>query len=171
MLNEEYLFHGTRRTNPLAIASSSRGFDMDGSAECFYSRGVYFAHRSCYSHHYAFRSKDLEGTIPAAEGSFFHLLIVSVLRGSIKKQLDPWSREWRHLPGAVRMALGDDFDSVEGGPHRPLLAGPGTDDSLICVVYKSSQAMAEFVVTYKVLSELCCVDVPRDAEIMKKNRP
>ena len=155
LLNEDYFVHGTRSTNHLELARSGQGFDMDGRPDCFYSRGIYFAHRSRYSHHYAFRSSDLEGTIPAADGPFFHLLIVSVLRGAIKKQPAPWSKEDRQRPGAGRLALGDDFDSVEGGPHRPLHAGPGEDDSLMCVVYKSSQAMAEFAVTYKVLTVLC----------------
>jgi hypothetical protein len=144
------------------MAKSSRGFDMDGRAECFYSRGVYFAHRSRYSHHYAFRSIDLAGAIPAADGPFYHLLIVGVLRGVIKKQPKPWSEEEKQRPGAWRLKLGDDFDSVEGGPHMPRHAGPGEDDSLVCVVYKSSQAMAEFVVTYKVLSEACGVHVLRN---------
>ncbi len=95
----------------------------------------------------------MEGSIPAANGPFFHLLIASVLRGNIKVQPEPWSKDERERPGAGRLALGDDFDSVEGGPHRPFHAGPGEDDSLVCVVYKSSQAMAEFVVTYKVPSK------------------
>jgi hypothetical protein len=154
LLNEDYLIHGTKNTNPLEVVKSSHGFDMDGRAECFYSRGVYFALRSRYSHHYAYRSSDLEGTLPAADGPFYHLLLVSVLRGAMKKQPDPWSKEERQRPGAGRLALGDEFDSVEGGPHRPSHAGPGEDDSLVCVVYKSSQAMAEFVVTYKVRSEV-----------------
>jgi hypothetical protein len=154
LLNEDYFVHGTRGTNPLEVAKSRLGFDMDGRADCFYSRGVYFAHRPRYSHHYAFRSNDLEGSIPAADGPFFHLLIVHVLRGATKKQPDPWPEEERQRPGAGRLALGDDFDSVEGGPHRPRHAGAGEDDSLVCVVYKSSQAMAEFMATYKVLKAL-----------------
>jgi hypothetical protein len=170
LLNEDYFIHGTKHTNALEVAKSSQGFDMDGRVECFYSRGVYFAHRSRYSHHYAFRSSDLDGNFPAANGPFFHLLIVSVLRGAIKKQPDPWSKNERQRPGAWRLALGDDFDSVEGGPHMPLFAGPGEDDSLMCVVYKSSQAMAEFVVTYKVLSDIYSGCIYRqDAEIILTN--
>ena len=151
-LNEDYFFHGTRSTNPFELAKSSLGFDMDGRLECFYSRGIYFAHRSRYSHNYAFRSIDLEGTVPAVDGPYFHLLVASVLRGGIKQRPKEWPKYERQKPGAGRLALGDDFDSVEGGPHRPFLAGPGEDDSPMCVVYRSSQAMAEFVVTYKVLS-------------------
>ncbi len=115
---------------------------MDGRADCFYSRGVYFAHRSRYSHRYAFRSSDLEGAVPSADGP---------------KQPAPWRKEERLRSGAGRIALGDAFDSVEGGPHRPSRAGAGEDDSLVCVVYKSSQAMAEFVVTYKVACALFSV--------------
>ena len=37
---------------------------------------------------------------------------------------------------------------MEGGPHQPLTAGPGTDDSIIYVVYHPSQCLPEFIVTY-----------------------
>ncbi len=75
-----------KSTSPHKLAKGSLGFDMDGQADCFYLRGIYFAHRSCYSHHYAFCSSDLEGTFPAAYGPFFHLGIRSVLCCAIKKQ-------------------------------------------------------------------------------------
>jgi hypothetical protein len=44
--------------------------------------------------------------------------------------------------------LGQEFDSVEGGPHQPLHAGPGTDDSIMYVVYHPSQCLPEYIVTY-----------------------
>ena len=56
--------------------------------------------------------------------------------------------------GAVKEKLGQEFDSVEGGPHRPILSGPhaagarGSDDSLIYVTYHPSQCLPEFIVTY-----------------------
>jgi hypothetical protein len=33
-------------------------------------------------------------------------------------------------------------------PHQPLQAGPGTDDSIIYVVYQPIQCLPEFIVTY-----------------------
>ena len=41
------------------------------------------------------------------------------------------------------------YDSVRAGPHRPFLSGPGTNDSIIYVVYKTEQVFPEYVVTYK----------------------
>ena len=146
--------HGTRKTNPIEVAKARKGFITDGRPECFYSRGVYFAHTARYSHHFAYRSKDLEGAVPAEDGPFHHLIIASVLRGAIKRQRDPWSMAERSKPGAGRLALGDGFDSLEGGPHRPSCSGPGKDDSLMCVVYESSQALAEFIVTYTVCRDM-----------------
>jgi hypothetical protein len=34
---------------------------------------------------------------------------------------------------------------VEGGPHQPLMAGPGADDSTIYVVYDPGQCLPDFV--------------------------
>ena len=41
------------------------------------------------------------------------------------------------------------YDSVRAGPHRPFRSGPGTNDSIIYVVYKTEQVFPEYVVTYK----------------------
>jgi len=139
------------------LAKSSTGFDMDGRLDCFYSRGIYFAHKSRYSHHYAFSFHGPGGHTPRCGRTLYPSPRHVCAARRHKKQPKEWPKYERQKPGAGRLALGDDYDSVEGGPHRPLLAGPGEDDSLICVVYKSSQAMAEFVVTYKVLSELACL--------------
>jgi hypothetical protein len=42
------------------------------------------------------------------------------------------------------------YDSVKGGPHRPDLAGPGTNDSTMYVVYKNEQVYPQYLLTY------CC---------------
>jgi hypothetical protein len=67
-----------------------------------------------------------------------------VLRGNPLKTSDVW----RGTFADVQEKLGQEFDSVEGGPHRPLQAGPGTDDSIIYVVYEPSLCLPEFIVTY-----------------------
>ena len=150
-INEAYMLHGTRGNSPLRLARSADGFDLDGNPANFYSRAVYFAARSCYSDAaYAHLTADVEGERPDPCGPYRHLIVALVLRGAAKKEPAPWPEEERALPGAARRRLGDDYDSVEGGPHRPLRAGAGADDSVVCAVYKSSQAMAEYVVTYKV---------------------
>jgi len=149
-INEAYMLHGTKGNSPFRLAGSADGFDLDGDPGGFYSRAVYFAARSCYSHAYAHRTADAAGERPDASGPYRHLIVAQVLRGAAKTEPVPWPEAERAQPGAARRRLGDEYDSVEGGPHRPQRAGPGADGSLVCAVYKSSQAMAEYVVTYKV---------------------
>ena len=144
------MLHGTKGNSPFRLARGSDGFDLDGRADCLYSRAVYFAARSCYSHAYAHRTADVDAERPDASGPFHHLIVALVLRGAMKREPAPWPEAERAQPGAARRRLGDEYDSVEGGPHRPRHVGPGADDSLMCAVYKSSQAMAEYVVTYAV---------------------
>ena len=58
--------------------------------------------------------------------------------------------------GSVQERLSEDYDSVEGGPHRPMLSGRGgADDSLIYVVYHPSQCLPKFIVTYTKKGEGC----------------
>ena len=61
----------------------------------------------------------------------------------------PTAAAWAKVLERLRRQLGEDYDSVEGGPHRPLQAGPGADDSIIYVVYHPSQCLPEFIVTYR----------------------
>jgi len=54
----------------------------------------------------------------------------------------------------VQEELGQQFDSVECGPHQPLVSGPhaararDSDDSMIYVAYLHSQCLPEVIVTY-----------------------
>jgi hypothetical protein len=50
--------------------------------------------------------------------------------------------------GSVQSKLKEEFDSVEGVPHRPKAAGTGDNDSVMYVVYHPSQRLPEFIVTY-----------------------
>ena len=136
VLNEAYLFHGSRKNNPFLIASSEVGFNL-GKSDSLYYKGIYFALRSRYSHAYAYRSSDLEGKQPCKSGLYFHLIVALVVRGAIKYESDAWQSNDKSLPAdAGQRALGDQYDSVEGGPHRPHRRGPGDNDSLVSVVYR-----------------------------------
>jgi len=77
---------------------------------------------------------------------YHHLLLVKVLRGNPLKTAAVWKGKDFHYRESQ---LGRDYDSVEGGPHRPMKAGPGPDDSIIYVVYHPSQCLPEFIATYK----------------------
>ena len=123
------------------------GGEQYGNSEGFYLQGSYTAEQASYSHHerYVYRSSDEEGEQPDKDGKYFHLLLVNVLRGEPLKTSEVWrGKDFGYADGK----LGEEYDSVEGGPHRPTLSGPGEDDSVIYVVYHASQVLPEFIVTY-----------------------
>jgi hypothetical protein len=146
---EMYAWHGSGKTNPCKIANGD-GFMMQYGGQGFYQQGFYFAHQASYSHHerYVYRSSDIDGQHPCAYGKYHHLLLVKVLRGKPYKTCNVWNHQG-HTFGYAQRMLGGNFDSVEGGPHRPLCAGRGEDDSLVYVVYHPSQCLPEFIVTYE----------------------
>ena len=111
-----------------------------GRSNSLYGQGSYFAVKARYSHHYAHRLR-------SADGRHWHrqLLLVNVLCGVRKEYAG--SAIDKSFGRVKLVACG--CDSVRGGPHQPTRAGPGDDDSKMCVVYKSSQTMPEFVLTYR----------------------
>ena len=147
-LTTRYAWHGTGKTRPDKIASE-KGFLMQYSSNMgFYGQGAYFAEQASYSHHdkYVYRSSDEAGEHQCDTGPYHHLLLVNVLRGKPLKTAEVWKGEGF---GSVQSKLGQEHDSVEGGPHQPTFAGRGPDDSLMYVVYQSSQCLPEFIVTYR----------------------
>ena len=68
-----------------------------------------------------------------------------MLCGNPLKTSDVWQG---HGSGSAHAKLGQEFDSVEGGPHQPLRTGPDTDDNIIYVVYHPSQCLPEMILTY-----------------------
>ena len=142
-----YAWHGSGKTFPDDIASDADIMTQYDNSQDFYQQGNSLAEETRYRHHqrYVYRSNDVEGSQPSGSGKYFHLLLVNVLRGNPLKTSDVWKGQGF---GSVQEKLGEEFDSVEGGPHQPLQAGPGTDNSIIYVVYHASQCLPEFIVTY-----------------------
>ena len=151
---ETYGWHGSSSVSPKVIAMGSGLMTQYGSDEGFYGRGSYAAYQASYSHddRYVHRTDDVDGNEFNAQGKYFHLLLVRVLRGKAYKTTDIWKGD----PFSKVMArLGTAYDSVEGGPHRPSMQGPcddsfmsAGDDSLLYVAYNASQFLPEFIVTY-----------------------
>ena len=149
----DYAWHGSGKTQPDDIAAGSGLMTQFGSGQGFYGQGNYLARQASYSHHerYVYRSSDAEGDHRDAGDQYFHLLLVNVLRGNPLKTTEVWQGAGF---GAVQGKLGEEFDSVEGGPHQPILSGPyaararGSDDSVIYVTYHASQCLPEFIVAY-----------------------
>ena len=126
------------------------GFTAHGNPDAFYSGGSYFARKASYSHHYAYRSDDVAGAAANPQGPFHHLILAQVLCGRSKREQEPWPQEQRRRPGYWKAVLGDQFDSVLGGPHLPRPGAPAADRSEMYVVYTSSQTLPEYVVSYQV---------------------
>lgn len=140
-LNELYLFHGTSKTEPLKIATSPDGFVIAaGRSNTLYGQGGYLAEKARYSHHYAHKLLSVD-----KKQRHRQLLLVSVVCGVSKEYKN--NAIDRNMSVIALSQQG--FDSVLGGPHRPRHSGPGEDDSRMYVVYKSSQLMPEFLLTYK----------------------
>jgi len=143
-----YAWHGSGKTPPTRIAGGE-GFMMQyGKDGGFYLQGSYTAAQASYSHHtrYVYRSSDVQGLHADKNGVYHHLLLVKVLRGNPLKTAAVWKgKDFSYRESQ----LGREYDSVEGGPHQPVQAGPGPDDSIIYVVYHASQCLPEFIVTYK----------------------
>lgn len=131
--------HGTRKHDPRSIAMARDGLVVElGNPKGFYGRGLYFAEKGCYAHHYAHWS---DGTPSGPR----QLLIARVLCGRQRRFASGElcrGLKWPHLRR-------ERFDSVVGGPHSPHAAGRGRDDSLVHVVYQSTQCLPEFIVHYE----------------------
>ena len=149
-LHEEYLFHGSGTNSPFALVKAKDGFDPQGRRDAYYSSGSYFAVHARYSHHYAFRSDDAAGDAANPQGVYHHLILAEVLCGVSKAEPQPWPARERVKDGYIRSVLQDQYDSVRGGPHRPRPDAPDCDQSEMYVVYTKTQALPEFVVTYRV---------------------
>ena len=70
------------------------------------------------------------------EGQFYHLIPCNVILGKSWRHEDPFTQELRENFGQVQSKLQENqYDSLTGGPHQPLDAGPGDNDSIMYVDY------------------------------------
>lgn len=148
--NEKWLWHGTSARQPQEVLESEDGLDVRFAGSAFYGRGIYLSESPVYqtAGRYAhWRSQ--EGPM--------QLLLVQVALGACQEEGTRVSEQTKsmtipkergRLPkcGVLR------YDSVRAGPHRPWRAGPGANDSIIYVVYKTEQAFPAYVVTYETIT-------------------
>ena len=147
-------WHGSATTPPLKIAQGKSGLATPyGAGQGYYKQGCYTAEHASFCHHarYVYRSSDVEGVLYDPNGRFHHLLLVKVQRGNFLRDAAHWQNKGDSRDSLLQR-LGENFDSVEGGPHRPTAAGPGADDSKLYVVHQQGQCLPSFIVTYQQLS-------------------
>ena len=116
------------------------GLDLRLSTGGYYGRGVYLADSACYSNNdrYAF-NKDGHRT----------LLLVRAVEGVSHDYGTATDSDLTKAP--VQNATdGILFDSVRAGPHQPLRAGSGVNQSRMLVLYNLVQCYPDYVVTYTV---------------------
>ena len=130
ILNEELLFHGTRRNNPELIYKGSDGFDMRLSNNGMWGKGNYFAVNASYSNSYAFCSAS--AVMPCKK-----MLAAWVLTG---KSFYSQPHSFCHPPemGDASQGVQRKYDSVNGQTHG----------SKVFITYENSLAYPGYLITY-----------------------
>ena len=123
VINEERLFHGTRKTLPSSIYQDEEGFDMRFGRAGMWGNGNYFAVNASYSDGYAHRSPD--GTR--------QMFLATVLTGrSIELQPDNKLRLPPIVQGSSR------YDTVNGE----------TNGSQVYIAYSNDKAYPFYLISY-----------------------
>jgi hypothetical protein len=134
--NEQWMWHGTSKFDPKGVLWHEAGMDPRFSSKGFYGTGLYLAEKARYS-----------GSIGSRYAYCPHYPDTSVrqlvlARAAVGKAhdygttVDSDTKALRKPPNEKPDVL---YDSVMGGPHRPLAAGPGANDSKMVVFYTLSQ--------------------------------
>ena len=132
LVNEELLFHGTRKNNPRLVAESLRGIDFRCSRrdhQLLWGTGAYFAANACYSNRYSYYNTQLQA---------WQMIIVKVLTGHTCKYRNPIPSLTRPPPLFTGSNLL--YDTVCG-------QSGGSD---IYVVYDQDRAYPAYIVSYRV---------------------
>lgn len=130
-LNEKYLFHGTRKTDPMTIISSEKGFDFRyGSDDCLWGKGMYFAVDASYC--------DSRFVYVTSQG-MKQLFVASILTGrsiNIRKP-NRTLKEPPRLPNST-----ETYDSVNGTVENPTHTN-------VYVIYDHDKAYPAYLLTYR----------------------
>ena len=144
--NEQWAWHGTSARRPEEVLESEDGIDVRFAGSAFYGRGIYLSESPVY------QTAGRYAHWCSQEGPM-QLLLVKVALGAVQElgtRVDEQTKamsmpaERGRVPGCGVIR----YDSVRAGPHRPWRAGPGPNDSIIYVVYKTEQVFPAYVVTY-----------------------
>jgi hypothetical protein len=153
-VNEKWLWHGTGKDSPLTVLEHEVGLDPRFSTTGSYGSGLYLAERARYSNHdeYVHRYKGPYGLCQLllcrpALGVWFDFGEETDVKG----KLPP------------KESVGELYDSVRGGPHRPqhsfrttldLSHDSGDDDSSpFFVLYELARAYPEYVISYRLAGD------------------
>jgi hypothetical protein len=117
------------------------GLDHRFARSGFYGKGLYLAEQARYSAGPKYAHCPAHPDVRRRQ-----LLLV---RAAVGSAFDFGQAIDRDLTKPPEQDTGVLYDSVQGGPHRPTVAGPGPDDSSMVVLYDLAQAYPEYVVTFE----------------------
>lgn len=144
IINEKYLFHGTGRVDPHAVASSDSGIDFRYSKtserSLMWGSGAYFALELRYSNMYSYRLRGREAR---------QVILVSVLTGhsypygklahpELKKPPVKCSQSKPDVGSRPHVVGSRLYDTVNGE----------TGGSVVYVVYDHSKSCPAYIITY-----------------------
>jgi len=113
----------------------------DYSLPGFYGKGLYFAELARYSNDgYSY---NIPGT------TLYQLLVCSVICGKSKEYGTQILSEDEKEIFSQKYLVEIECHSVHAGPHQPTRQGKGNDDSCMYVVFKDTQVVPRYLITYK----------------------
>ena len=130
LINEKWLFHGTRQNPPERIYRSEQGFDFRFSRQGAWGLGTYFAVNASYSHGYAH-----------VNGAVRQMILASVLTGDSycsrpnQTLRTPPVKAYESEDGLIMDVM---FDSVTGY----------SGNSQIFVIYDHEKAYPSYLISY-----------------------
>ena len=131
-LNEKYLFHGTRTTDPMTIISSDKGFDFRyGSDDCLWGKGTYFAVDASYC--------DSRFVFQTSQGTK-QVFVARVLTG--RSVHIPKPNRALKEPPRLPNSTTDSYDSVNGVVENPT-------HTKVYVIYDHDKAYPAYLLTYR----------------------
>ena len=126
----QYLWHGSRNTDPKIIYEGEEGFNVIYSSDGMWGKGLYFAQDASYSHKYAHQHEN------GVRGMFLSLLNVGKIANVQYKE--NVTRKFRSPPNQM--------DSVKGQAKYKF--GGELTDSDVIVVYANKKAYPMYYVLY-----------------------
>uniref|UniRef100_A0A6B2LD09 Poly [ADP-ribose] polymerase n=1 Tax=Arcella intermedia TaxID=1963864 RepID=A0A6B2LD09_9EUKA len=128
--NEQYLFHGTSKTDPSLIYASDTGFDMRYCTSGMWGIAIYFAVNASYSTNYCY-------TTPTGEKQMF---LAQVLVGEDYATLPDNKLKKPPLKQVDSGGIRQDYDSVSGE----------TGNSKVYMIYENGRAYPKYLISYKI---------------------
>ena len=130
MINEKYLFHGSKENNPKEIYNGKDcGFDMRLSKDGMWGKAIYFAENASYADNYAFTTTKSK----RKQIIFAYVLVGETVAKSHDANSQALTRPPKKNPKTFEL-----YDSVQGQ----------TQGSTVFMIYDNNRAYPAFIISY-----------------------